>query len=544
MAQSESETLGVLLEVGRLLSSKLDIADLLKTVLELASRTVEAETASLLLLDEETQELYFDVALGLGEEASKVRLKPGEGIAGCVARDRKPKVINDVRSDPRWFAEIDKKSGFVTRSILAVPMTVKGRLIGVIEAINKRGGDFTEMDLNNFELFAAEASIAIENARLFSSLKEEKFKLDTIFSEMADGAALADESGRILLANAAASRYLGIAPGETGGTIAEALRGMTVTPSLREMAASKAPSHNFIAAREKPKKLILGGKAIRIELAGRSFGPAQPRLAPQSGWLYVFRDETEARRIEKLKRTFLSLISHKLKTPLAAVTGFADLLLEEFRDSPPPEMQFKAAETIASQGKKLAELVDKLLRYTTLESPDDTIELVLIQLDAVVGEAMLGMKDWLSARGAAVLYRPAENTQIIGDGKRLREMLKNLIENSVKFDPKPEKKVMVSIETDERWARLIVADKGPGIPPEDQEKIFQRFHQIEESFTGQVEGWGLGLPFVKKVVDQHGGQVELVSKLGAGTTVTVILPRRLDFFAAGGAGSTGAEGAP
>src|SRR5476649_2743907 len=99
MVSREAQRLELLLEVGRLLSSKLELAELLTTVLELASRVVDAETASLLLLDPTANELYFDVALGLGPEASKVRLKLGQGIAGTVAQTRKPEIINEVRND-------------------------------------------------------------------------------------------------------------------------------------------------------------------------------------------------------------------------------------------------------------------------------------------------------------------------------------------------------------------------------------------------------------------------------------------------------------
>src|ERR1700758_5280938 len=167
MPSGDAQRLELLLEVARLLSSKLELSELLTTVLELSSRVVDAETASLLLLDEAAQELYFDVALGLGEGASKVRLKLGQGVAGSVAQNRKPETINDVRQDPRWSPQMDAQSGFVTRSILAVPILRKGRLIGVIEAINKRGGPFVEDDVAAFEAFASQAGVAIENARLF-----------------------------------------------------------------------------------------------------------------------------------------------------------------------------------------------------------------------------------------------------------------------------------------------------------------------------------------------------------------------------------------
>src|SRR4051812_19836247 len=117
MAQTQ-EALETLLEVGRLLSSKLDLPELLQTVLELAARVVDAESASLLLVDEKTGELYFDVALGLSEAASKVRLRPGQGIAGSVAKTLKPEIINDAPKDPRWSPAMDDMTGFKTRSIL------------------------------------------------------------------------------------------------------------------------------------------------------------------------------------------------------------------------------------------------------------------------------------------------------------------------------------------------------------------------------------------------------------------------------------------
>src|ERR1035437_8820723 len=222
MASRDAERLELLLEVGRLLSSKLELPELLTTVLELASRVVDAETASLLLLDEKTGELYFDTALGLGEDMSKVRLKLGQGIAGAVAQSRKPEIINEVRKDPRWSPKMDEQSGFVTRSILAVPILLKGRLLGVVEAINKRGGPVATEDVQAFDAFASQAGVAIDNARLFTSLRDEKFKLATVFAQMNDGAALTDAAGRVILSNDAASRLLG---GELSD-LAGALKGM------------------------------------------------------------------------------------------------------------------------------------------------------------------------------------------------------------------------------------------------------------------------------------------------------------------------------
>jgi len=508
MSTTNSETLELLLEVGRLLSSKLELPELLTSVLELSTRVVGSESASLLLLDDKTQELYFDVALGLGEDAGKVRLKMGQGIAGTVAQSRTPEIINEVRQDPRWSPAMDAASGFVTKSILAVPMMLKGRLIGVLEAINKRGATFTEADLRVFEAFASQAAVAIDNARLFASLKEERFKLATVFSQMTDGAVLTDSNGRVLLANDASAKLLAGELNEIG----EGLKGMAVTPSLPDLIAAEKGSLEFAAVRKEPTLLVLEGRVTRAPLAGRE------------GRLFVFRDRTENWRQERLKRTFLSLISHKLRTPLAAVTGFAEILMGDIDPDADP-MTAKAVRTIKEQGAKVSELVDKLLSYTTIESPDTQVRPEPASIDELVNEALAAMKEKLDARGAKVDLAPA-GLMVMGDKRLIVDALKNLIDNAVKFNPKSGPALAIRAQAEGDWAAISVADTGPGIPPEDLERVFTRFHQVEKDFTGQQDGMGLGLAFVRKVAELHGGSATLKSKLGSGTTVTITLPRK------------------
>lgn len=507
---TNAQTLELLLEVGRLLSSKLELGELLTSVLELSTKVVDAESASLLLLDEKTQELYFDVALGLGPDAAKVRLKLGQGIAGSVAKTRKPEIINAVRQDPRWSPAMDEQSGFVTRSILAVPMLIKGHLVGVLEAINKNGGDFTEADQRAFEAFASQAAVAIDNARLFSSLKDERFKLATVFAQMTDGAALTDATGTVLLANEAASKLLGTELKE----LADGLNGMVTTPSIAELLSGEKPVLDFAAVRKEPTMLVLEGRVTRASL-----GDAEGRL-------FIFRDRTEAHRQEKLKRTFLSLISHKLRTPLAAVTGFADILADELNADTDP-MWAKAVRTIRSQGGKVSELVDKLLSYTTIESPDTQISSEPFALDDAVKDAVASLEELIKERAATVNAAPTGHV-LVGDRRMITEALKNLLDNAIKFNAKPSPVAVLRAEAEGDWAALTVADTGPGVPPEDLERVFSRFHQVEKDFTGQQEGMGLGLAFVRKVAELHGGTAVLRSKLGAGASVTLTLPRKRD----------------
>lgn len=508
MAETNAQTLELLLEVGRLLSSKLELGDLLNSILELSTRIVDSESASILLLDEKTQELYFDVALGLDPVAAKIRLPVGQGIAGSVAKSREPEIIHDARKDPRWSPATDAQSGFVTRSILAVPLLIKGRLVGVLEALNKRGGAFTAADQRVFEAFASHAAVSIENARLFASLRDEQFKLTSVFEQMTDGAALVEPSGKVLLANEAAARLLGAEPAD----LSKGLNGMTVTPSMPDLLAGRTEVVDFAAVRQEPTLLVLEGRVTRAP------------LADGEGRLFVFRDRTEAYRQERLKRTFLSLISHKLRTPLAAVTGFADILGEELGEEAGP-MVLKAVRTIRAQGAKVSELVDKLLSYTTIESPDTKISPEPFPLDEAVKEALSALEEKIAERQAKV-DAPAGGLIILGDRRLVVEALKNLVDNALKFNPKPAPSVMIRAGAEGDWAAVTVGDTGPGVPPEDLERVFSRFHQVEKDFTGQQDGMGLGLAFVRKVAQLHGGAAVLRSKLGEGSTVTVTLPRR------------------
>ncbi|MFC1678963.1 ATP-binding protein [Elusimicrobiota bacterium] len=512
--QRQTEHFELLLEVGRLLSSKLELQELLTTVMQLAARVVNAETASLLLVDLKTNELYFHVALGLPEELAHIRLKMGEGICGSVAASGKPLIINDVRKDPRWTSKVDDDSGFVTRSILAAPINLKGRCMGVVEAINHIDGDFSFTDLRMFEAFASQAGVAIENARLFTSLQEEKSKLNTLLDEMGDAALLTDGHGGVLVANDAARRFMGRR--DLPATIDEAVGGLDLTPPLDKIIGSQEDVLEFEATRESPQKLILSGTASLVK-DGRS--------GDVSGRVVVFRDVTDERREEGLKRNFLSLISHKLKTPLASVTGYSQLLLDTLKRKGETGLMVSGLGNIQVQGQKLSGLVDKLLNYTVLEELDAaSIEKTEFQVGPVLEDAVKSMGALLEELKAEVVIKDGERVMAVGDSRLVGDVVKNLIENGAKFAREGSRSVTVWAEQGEDGARIHVRDTGPGIAPEEREKIFDKFYQIDTSFTGQIEGWGLGLSFVLKVVAELGGSVSLDSKVGEGTTFTVTFP--------------------
>lgn len=163
-----------LVESSVRLNSLLNLPELLGAIIESVAALLSAETSSLLLLDEATNELTFEVATGeSGETVREMRVPADRGIAGWVLAHNETVRIADVAGDPRFYGQIDESSGFQTRSMLAVPLTIRDRPIGVIEAINKQGpGGFTARDEELAVAFAAQSAVAIDNARLYRQLAD------------------------------------------------------------------------------------------------------------------------------------------------------------------------------------------------------------------------------------------------------------------------------------------------------------------------------------------------------------------------------------
>jgi Nif-specific regulatory protein len=179
LSRLPAQRLQSLLEMSQLLTSTLELEEVLDLLLTRAGEMVDCEGASLLLLDPTGSTLQFVVAKGSkGKALVEQRLPVGTGIAGWVARHGKPLVVQDVRKDPRFYEGLDKELGFATRSLLAAPLIVRDRVIGVIEAVNvARPQGFVDEDISLFSLFANYAAIAIENGRLYAAVYREREQL-------------------------------------------------------------------------------------------------------------------------------------------------------------------------------------------------------------------------------------------------------------------------------------------------------------------------------------------------------------------------------
>ena len=176
--QEKVERLALLSQLGQILNSTLDQKEIRRRAMEAATQLMKAEAGSLLLVDERKRQLYFEVALGDREEDIKmIPLNFGEGIAGWVAQSGKPLIVNSPKKDPRFFKGVDERTEFKTRNIICVPVKVKEKVIGVLEAINKqKRGGFNKQDLSLLISLADQVAIALDNSRLYQELEEMFFQ--------------------------------------------------------------------------------------------------------------------------------------------------------------------------------------------------------------------------------------------------------------------------------------------------------------------------------------------------------------------------------
>ncbi|OGV98941.1 MAG: phosphohydrolase [Nitrospinae bacterium RIFCSPLOWO2_12_39_15] len=210
--------LKILKEVSQVLNSTLDEKEVRRRAMEAATRLMNAEVGSLLLIDQKTRELFFEVALGeRGEQVKEIRLAMGEGIAGWVAEIGQPLIVNDVQKDPRFSRKADDKSAFKTRNMICVPVKIRDKVSGVLQAINKLNGQpFTQWDLEEFGSLAAQVAIAIENANLYKELKEAFLGTAEALGDAieAKDAYTAGHTRRVLSYSLLMGRHLDITPAE------------------------------------------------------------------------------------------------------------------------------------------------------------------------------------------------------------------------------------------------------------------------------------------------------------------------------------------
>jgi signal transduction histidine kinase len=348
----------------------------------------------------------------------------------------------------------------------------------------------------------------------------EREKFDAVIQDLSHGIIIADAQMRIQTISRRAADLLGCGGQDlTGWTLQEACQGFQVEPSLEALRGGRAHSVTVELARpdDRPPR-CLAGRYTRI------VGPG--------GELYnvalVFRDISDLRRKEQLKRDFLSLVSHKLKTPLTIIGGYLDLMERGKYGAMPDDMKGALA-LVQARVRELGDLIERLLAYANLTATELERAGQRVDLAELAGR----IRQRIARRypGRTVdwhLEVPAGLPRARCPEELLAIVLDNLMDNAVKFSTGSGPRVTVAAEeVEDRHLRIRVSDNGPGIAREHLEEVFSDFSQLEPDFTGSVAGIGLGLSTARRLVESWGGRIRAESEPGRGATFLFTVPSEL-----------------
>lgn len=572
----QEERFQAVMEIGRAIGSTLDLDELLELVMSRVTLLLGVERSTLFLVDAKTGELWSKIAQG--EISSEIRMPAGRGVAGWVAKHNEPLSLPDAYKDPRFNPDVDRMTGFVTKCLLAVPMHSKdGACIGVVQALNRLEGLFNEDDLLLLEALAAQAAVAIENAKMFGDALERNAQLaktqaelnslvgelDVLFDiekrisasstlqqlldaiiERAMHLTRADAGSLVLHSDVEDSSdlYFKAALGAKGEDVkhlilheGEGIVGW-VTHEGKPVIANDAPKHKAYDPRVakkvgyRPETLLcvpvsIEGRTIgALELLNKNvpggFTEADLKLATliagqaaRAITLGRSREEEQRRARLAVIGQMISGVVHDLRTPMTIISGYAQLMTNE-EDAKERE---KSCEVILKQFDHINSMIKETLSFARGER-----ELLLrkVFLNKFVDEVSEYLRKDFTGKNVELKVNAAYKGTVRMDENKMKRVIYNVARNAAQAMPDGGRFTM-STELDDE-AKMVVfkfADTGEGIAPEVADKLFESFVT-----HGKPDGTGLGLAMVKKIADEHGGDVSFKSKPGKGTTFTFRIP--------------------
>ena len=388
-------------------------------------------------------------------------------------------------------------------STMCVPLIARRRTIGAILFVSAESRRvFGEADLRLAEELAARAAVAVDNSRLFNEA-EQRAEAAEALDSIADGVFLVDAGGMVRIWNAGAETITGIAAADIRGRPAS-----TVFEGWDEIAAVEGATPRTVPA-------TIQGRELWLSISG---------VPSSDGTAYAFRDVTADRQLDRLKSDFVATVSHELRTPLAAVYGAA-LTLAERDFTGREDLRRALVTTIAEQAARLSAIVDDILFVGRLESGGLRLEPAAVDAVAVAHAAVEAAQLRAGESADVELRAATASTTIETDAGRLRQVLDNLLDNAIKYSPN-DVAIELRVDSDDRWMRFAVADRGVGIPAGELTRIFEKFYRLDPHQTRGVNGTGLGLYVCRELVERMDGRISVSSVPGRGSTFLVELPRR------------------
>lgn len=514
-----------LLKISRALTSQLDLSSVLRLILEAAGEMLSGHAGLIVLRRDdavdEDDESAFEVRASFGIPSQVLKLFAPLWSGG---------VDGSSRLSRRQLTQIALSVGMPLQQVVALPMQVGEQVVGSIYIFRHSGGAFAANDRQVLQAFAEQAAIAVTNAQLYQQVAQEKRRLDAILEAGADGIMILDSSFRVTRFNKALTRLSGVSAAHAIGRQHDdvvVLRNKRAGMTLSEAAAGGWPlvtrsSAGLMAS----GPLYVEGDLVRSDgtrvSVGITYAPLLDREGRVVNLIANVRDITRFREADDLKNTFISIISHELKTPVALIKGYAGTLSREDAQWEPDTIR-ESATIIEEEADRLTHLIDNLLDASRLQAGGLKLNRSSVSIDALAARQVELFRTQTSAHTLSAEF-PSPFPSVQADPARVEQVLNNLIGNAIKYSPDGGA-IRVSGKATADEIEVTVSDQGIGIPIEEQSRIFERFFRVDDAMSRRTQGTGLGLYIAKAIVEAHGGRIGVHSAPGRGTSVSFTLPR-------------------
>ncbi len=517
----------IIKDVSRLIVSVTNLSTLFRLIDRTIVRAMCVKNASILLLEEKQKHFLVEKINGLPDSVKGIKLALDDPLVLYLI-EKKDAVVQEelkglLQSDSVPLMEkerlrtIQQEMGRFEAAV-SIPSFLKEELVGILNLGEKLSGEpYSPDDLELLLTMGTEAAIAIENAKLYRDITETRDYLNSLVSGSSDAIITMDLEGKVLSWNEGAQKIFGYSAAKVIGEIPPFFSEKEIKGSIEKLLRGEE-----MAAIEL-NKTSREGKLIPLLLTLSKVFAAGGQVVSVSA---IFKDITELKKVDQLKTEFISVVSHELRTPLTPIKGYLALLLEDKLGKIEPK-QKEALQVILNQSNHLLDLIDGMIDVARSEA-GRTLELTKepIFLDEVLKESLEMTASMFSARGIKVDTQYHDgHTAILADRRKLLRVMANLLGNAAKFTPS-NGQVTVSISDSEKGVVVSVEDAGIGIASQHLDKIFNKFFQVDTSYTRSTGGVGMGLAIAKEIVAAHGGKIWAESGgVGKGSKFSFYLPK-------------------
>jgi two-component system phosphate regulon sensor histidine kinase PhoR len=406
-------------------------------------------------------------------------------------------------------------------AVTALTLLVERRMIDPIAALQRAAAAYAAGQLEHtlhvprpLDLKAVADSLNQMAAALRQRMAEvtaQRNELQAMLAGMVEGVVVLDKDLRIREINPSALRLAGRTIAEVqGSSLLEVFRNTRLHDLARAALGSNTPQEGTIS--------LPGSRELTLQVHASQLPEDGARI------VLVLNDITRLQALETVRRDFVANVSHELKTPITAVKGALETLLEGALEEDPAAAR-RFLEVASRQSERLASIIDDLLALSRLEQQEGAaLEKQQTLLEAVARGAMQVCQAKADSRGVTMVLEAEEGLTARINPQLLEQALTNLIDNAVKYS-NPGAAVLIRLRRTASGVSLAVQDRGIGIPPKDLPRVFERFYRVDKARSREMGGTGLGLAIVKHIVLAHGGAVRAESELGSGSTFTIELPR-------------------